>query len=84
MMGQQVSRSPERGLLGRIRPSAESVLRSAASEPMRLDCRSLSSSRVAKFLESESADAWSQRKGMCQHASSCKASSLRAAQHPLS
>ncbi len=55
------------GSLGRIRPSADSVLRSAASEPMRLDCRSLNSSSVARFLESESADACSQKTGMSHY-----------------
>ena len=40
---------------GRMRPSpTDSAFRSAASEPMRFDCRSRSSSRVARFLESES------------------------------
>ncbi len=46
-----------RSSLGRMRPSESSVFLSAASEPMRLDCRSLSSRSVAKFLESESAEA---------------------------
>ena len=81
--GASSSERTEKGLLGRIRPSADSVLWSAASEPIRLDCKSLSSRSVARFLESESADACSQKTILYQHVSSGHESSLGAAQRPL-